>query len=459
MTTAIQPKRARISTLQIVNAQPMDIRAYSDEGAEEALIGAVLMQPDLYAAASEYVKADDFFYLKHGYIWHAIDQLSGRGDGIDPATVASELQTITGAADVADIGYLASLMGKTFDIANLETYAKTIIDNALRLRIMKAAEEITRRASDKTMTVETMLSECEFQLMSAMARKVESPTDVSTLMGSFYEQVERGLAEGKSPGVPYGWRALDEALGGMYPGEVTVMAGPPGFGKTTVALSVLRNMVMAKRRVAFFSVEMAGYEIIRSLTAMEAKLYVNNLKAFKLTPQDWARFVAASGRISQWNAEIVDEFMPLSPVQVRRKLRKLGQFKPVEAVIIDGLWLMNADDRTKERHEEVRKIMDGLSQIARDFSVPILLLHQFNQDVKARSTKEPTLYDLAESSAVARTAQNIFGLYRPTFFDKREIDSNTYLHVLKGRTGGRGLRFVLRFDETSQSYTGADDAS
>lgn len=459
MTSAQQVKRARVSSLDLSGLRAPDISAYSDIAAEEALIGAVLVQPELYPAASEYIQAGDFFYRRHGFIWYAIDQLSGRGAGIDPATVAAELQTIKGADGVATVETLSYMMSKAFDIANLETYAQTILDNAMRLRLMKAAETITRKAADKTLPIEQMLSECEYELMSASARKVETPTDVSTLMGSYYEEVEKGLREGRVPGVPYGWKAIDEALGGLFRGEVTVMAGPPGFGKTTVALSILRNMASTGNRVVFFSVEMSGVEIVRSLTAMEARLYVNNLKSFKLTPQDWARFVAASGRIASWNVEVVDEFMPLTPTQVRRKLRKLEQFQPANAVIIDGLWLMTADNKTRERHDEVRQIMDGLSKIARDFQLPILLLHQFNQDVKARSTKEPTLYDLAESSAVARTAQNIFGLYRPTFFDKREIDDNTYLHVLKGRTGGRGLKFVLTYDAASQSYVGANDAN
>lgn len=462
--SALRNKRPRVSTMTFEpEIQTLVTANYSDPVAEKALIGAVLVNPDLFYAVSDHVQAADFFYIRHGYIWHAIDKLAGRGAAIDPATVWGELQTIPGGDGVGGIDYLTQLMAATFDTASIEAYAQTVIDNAVRLRILTAADQITKAALDKTLPVEEVMNKCEADLFEATARKPSAPSDMSSLMATYYERVEKGYGTGTPPGVPYGWAALDELTGGLYPGEVTVLAGPPGFGKTTVALSVLRNLARAGRRAVFFSVEMTTEEVIRKLAGMEAEINSKLLKSFQLSQSEWARFVAASGRISTWKTHIIDEYRPLTPNQVRRRLRKLSSLSSVDALIIDGLWLMESDrdpfdtsQRPRERHDEVNRIMTSLSILAKDFQIPILLLHQLNQDAKGRKGKEPMLSDLAESAGAGRTAQNVYGLFRPSYYEPEHYDRDTYAYILKDRTGSPGAKVRLIFTAASQAYTGAE---
>lgn len=244
------------------------------------------------------------------------------------------------------------------------------------------------------------------------------------------------------------------------PGHVVVVAAPAGAGKTTLALSLIRQMVGAGKRMALFSLEMSKTEIIRALIAMEAPLDRLNLMAFKFSGNgDFAKFVRASGVVSAYALDIIDEYPQMNPLQLRRRLRRLCASETLDVVFVDGLWLMNADEATDKRNEDVMSIMKELMEIARDFQVPIVLMHQLNREATKRNNKEPQLNDLAESIGVSQTAVMVMALYRPTYYEPEHLDTGTYLRVLKSRfVNANGLRFVMEFDATRECYTGVRDA-
>lgn len=449
-------KRERVAPAIINMNTPLDPTwMLADERSEEAVIGAVLQKPDLYPALSEILQPADFFFIKNGYIWHACDVLMGDGKGIDVITVAEKMEALNNCPLKGEplLAELARMIEGAPDINNAEHYAQSVFDVSLRLRLMKSASDIGKLAADKTVSVDEVIDQSDHLLYKATNRHAETRTDVFSIMNDYFVRVENMINGGENPAIPTGFAQLDEHCGGLYPGEVTVLAGSEGMGKTTFALSVARNIAKSGKRVAVFTLEMKQEEIIRAFTAMETGIFKSVLKAFSLSDYQWGLFVKSASDIAKWPMEIVDEFPTLTPIQCRRKLRKLMNSGEIDALVIDGLWLMEASEPTNERFRDVTLIMRDLNLIARDFNVPILITHQYNADVN--KSKYPTVFHLSESAGVRRNAQMIWGLHRPSFYDRESEDDATSLYSLKDRNGGSvGTKLPFIYNPNYSRYEG-----
>jgi replicative DNA helicase len=430
-------KRQRVAGIIQADTEYGAVMKIADERNERATIGAVLQRPEVYPTVSEIVQAADFFFLKNGFYWHAIDTLSGRGESLDLISISSFMETLPNAPLQGDalIADLTDMMATCPDWRSAEEYARRVFNASLRIRLLKSTREIEAAALDKTITIDEVINKSDAILYQATNRVIEKPTDIHSAVSKYYDKVEQMLNSNTSIGIPYGFGELDTLLTGAYPGEVTIVAGSEGMGKTTWILSTMRNQIKNGRKVAIFSLEMTQEEITRNFIAMESGLYKDNLKAFKLSPQDWSKFVAASGDIAKWPLHVIDEFPTLTPVQLRRKLRKILMTDPVEAVFVDGLWLMQANEPTDDRPKDVFTIMRDLNIIARDFNIPLVVAHQYNGKASDRGDKKPTIFDIAESAGVRRNAQVIIGLYRESYYNPESVNNITEGYILKDRNG------------------------
>lgn len=457
MATNSLAKRERVAG-KVINLDTSSVPMYqiADERAEEALIGAVYQQPDLFISLREIVQPADFFTLLRGFIWHAFDTLVNQNKGIDLVTVADELERQNCPLKGEDlIREMARMIERAPDTRNAEQYARAVFEASLRLRLLKATHEIHQMTTDKTISVDELIDFSDREIYKATNRQAESRTDALSIMGAYFDKVQEAIVSGMpSPGVQTGFPALDELMGGLYPGEVTVLAGGEGMGKTTCAMSSIRHVVAQGKRVALFTLEMTQEEIIRTFTAMETGIYKSVLKQFSLSDFQWRLFTEAAGKIGKWPLEIIDEFPTLSPVQCRRKLRKLVQTGNVDLVVIDGLWLMESSEPAKnDRPRDVFAIMRDLNQLARDFNLPILITHQYNAEIK--NAKYPVLHHLSESAGVRRNAQVVYGLHRPSYYDRDSLDDTTDLYILKDRNGtAQGQKVPLIYNTNYSRYEG-----
>lgn len=430
-------KRARVTNLAPdlnPTATSNVFQHLADNISEEAVIGSVFQKPEIFPSISDILQAADFSILLRGFIWHAFDELNAARVDIDIVSVAEKLEGSTcPLKGEALIRELSRMIEKAPNPNNAEVYARAVYDASTRMRIVNAAGELLTIATDKGKPIELVVDEVDQKVYAATNRKIEARTDTRAVMGAYFDKMQDMLDNGIAvPGVHLGFPELDDAIGSLYPGEVTVLAGGEGEGKTTWATSATRNTVKAGRRVAYFTLEMTQEEIIRNLTAMETGIFRSKLKAFKLSEQQFTLFTQAAAEIANWPLDIVDEFPTLTPLQLRRKARALMQTGALELIVVDGLWLMEANEPTRERWRDVFVIMRDLNQIARDFNVPLLVLHQYSAEI--RNADHPTLYHLSESAGVRRNAQMIWGLHRG---GSKYGDANpvTYLYYLKDRNG------------------------
>ncbi len=454
MNAENRSKRRRVGGVVI----PLEQRRTPDQlaaaDAEAALLGAVLRDAKVYASVSELLQPADFFLLWHGFVWYAFEQIAGRGAVIDLVSVSDELeaQKQLGADGTHR---LAMLAGGTPSAYSAETYARIVRDAAMRLRVVRAAGAMVDAAFDrqKYRDAEAFIDACNQVLFEATDQVIQrESTQLNAIVERYFEEAESAYTSGTRRGISSGFGNLDELLRGAVAGELTVVAGAEGMGKTTFVLGLARNMAKAGKGVAIFTLEMAKEEITRIFIGMESGLPKRALKAFDFTAEQWTKFVAGAGVFGSWNVQVIDEFPSLTPIQLRRRLRTLvqAQGERVDAVIIDGLWLMEDTFGAQERHEAVRNITRDLIQVARDFNVPIYITHQYNGDAYKRNEKRPQLHDLAESAGVRRNAQVVLGLYRDSYYNVQNFRDVTELHILKDRNGsgaqGRHIDFLFDSD-------------
>lgn len=419
--------------------------------AEAALLGAVLRDEKIYATVSEMLQPADFFMLWHGYVWYAFEQITGRGAAIDMVSVSDELDAQK-QLGTDGIHRLAMLAGSTPSAYSAESYAQIVCDAATRLRVVRAAGAMVDAAFDRQQyrDADTLIDACNQMLFEATDQVIQrESSQLNSIVERYFADAEDAYTNGTRRGINTGFGNLDELLRGAVPGELTVVAGAEGMGKTTFMLGLARNMAKAGKGVAIFTLEMSKEEITRIFIGMESGLPKRALKALDFTAEQWGQFVKGAGVFGGWNTHVIDDFPSLTPIQLRRRLRTLvqAQREQIDAVIIDGLWLMEDTFRAAERHEAVRNITRDLIQVARDFDVPIYITHQYNGDAYKRNEKRPQLHDLAESAGVRRNAQVVLGLYRDSYYGINRFQDVSEVHVLKDRNGsgaqGRHVDFVF----------------
>lgn len=452
--SAEQQKRTRVSGNVIpFEVQVQSIQSLTSPEAEAAVLGAVLRDERVYAAVSEILQPADFSILWHGYVWFAFEQITNRSERIDLLTVSDELQARKWMSE-NDAARLSSLAANVPSAYSIESYARIVRDCALRIRLLQTAQAIVQATHDTQTyrTTEALVDECNRLLFAATDQQAQGvDTSIHGVIGSLLNAAEEVYGSGQTRGIRTGFSNLDELLRGAVPGELTVVAGAEGMGKTTFMLGMARHMAQAGAGVAVFTLEMSREEIGRIFVSMESGLPKRALKAFDFTPNQWGQFIDGAGKFQNWNTHVIDDFPSLTPIQLRRRLRTLiqAQRQQIDVVIIDGLWLMEDTERAKERHEAVRNITRDLIQVARDFNVPIYITHQYNGDAYHRTDKRPQLHDLAESAGVRRNAQVILGLYRDSYYGIKKMGGDvTELHILKDRngSGAQGNHADFQFD-------------
>lgn len=463
---SLAPKRQRISQ----NVIPFDgkkadlpkewqrLNSILREDEEEAVLGSVLQDPDLFVYVSNQLQGADFFNEVRGWIWFAFDQLSSRREGIDLLNVTAELDKHPKCPMKGDVllSYLAKLIAAPCDRNNIEQYARRVREAAIKVRMLKAFEE-ARNLVFEERDIDMLIDTSNKLLFTATEQHRIDETGARAIVSELYDQIEKLRDSGASPTIPTGFPVFDKLTTGATPGEVMVLAGSEKMGKTTLLLTWIRNMCKAGKHVLLFSLEMSKGEIMRLLIAMESGLYRDALKTGQLNLEEWNRFIEAAGRVNTWPLDIEDQYPALTPIQLRRQIRFHQSQHAVDVVAIDGLWLMDGDDpelNTKDRPRTVHNITRDLTEQAKLFYVPILITHQYvNRVQQGTASKPPTLYDLAESSGVRRNVQLVAGLDRVKEMVGGVEVMVTKLYILADRNGrSTGEVIDLEYDKSYSMY-------
>lgn len=371
--------------------------------AEEATIGAILTNPAAYFGVAAFLRIDDFFILRHRYIWEAMGRLNDRSEPLDYLTVVQELKDMGRLQEVGGPAYLTQLINNTPTSVHAEVYGRLIERAATRRRLMNASDQIKALALNEEITLDQVINESEAKLFEVTERQLSRELiPIRQAIDGYFEHIEQMMQNQEATlGVPTGFKDLDKLLGGLQKSDLLIFAGRPGMGKTSFMLSAALNMARLGARIAIFSMEMGVEQIVQRLIAMESAINMQNLRTGQISQKEWRRFVEVAGKLGNFNIYI-DDSASMNPIQLRTKCLRMQREHGVDLVVIDYMQLMNAGGvYENNRVQEISYISRNMKEMARELNVPVLSAAQLSRAVEQRQDKRPQLSDLRESGCLA----------------------------------------------------------
>jgi replicative DNA helicase len=443
----------------------------NDLGAERAVLGGILLENDALNTVLELpLSAEDFYSDSHARIYESMQQLFAAGQPVDTVTLRERLATGNKLHAIGGDEYLLGLTNTIPTVSNIEAHAKIVREKAIIRRLILACHETAARGYGDYGSMEEFLDEAERAVFAVAKHRLRSPYEhITDVVVRTFEQITRA-AELKQhiTGLPTGFDRLDKMTAGMHPGDLIIIAGRPGMGKTAFALNVALNACRARKAPAvFFSLEMPKEQLANRLLCSEARVDAGKLRTGYLGRDDWPKLTQAAGTLSDlpiW----LDDTPGLTLMEVRAKTRRLKAEHGLALIVIDYLQLMRAGVKTDSREQEISEISRSLKGMAKELELPVVALSQLNRGVESRGNKDkrPQLSDLRESGAIEQDADTIIFIYRDEVYNPETTDRNmAEIIVGKQRAGPTGMvkclfaREFTRFDNYDDQHgEGGGDA-
>lgn len=408
--------------------------------AEEAVVGAVLINPEVYYDIAQFLNADDFYIHRNKWIWEAFVRLHEQRIPIDLLTLSQELERAGQLTEIGGSAYLTSLVNQVPTSLNAEAYGRIVEENSIRRRMIQAANQIASLAY-KGDAIDNVMGEAEKAVFGVSERRTKHDVEpIRSVLSAYYDRID-DLSKRPEDfhGVPTGFYDLDKLLNGLQPSDLLIIAGRPGQGKTGFLLSVAKNAGLThKKHVAIFSLEMSNEQVVQRLIAQETGIDSQRLRTGKLTENEWPLFTHAIEVFSDTHI-FLDDTPAITPLQLRTKCRRLHMEYGLDLVIVDYLQLMGGDIRTDNRVQEVSQISRSLKVLARELNVPVLTAAQLSRAVEQRTDKRPVLSDLRESGSLEQDSDIVMFIYRPDQYEKDTDKQNiAQIIVAKHRNGPVG---------------------
>jgi replicative DNA helicase len=416
--------------------------------AEEAVVGAVFINSEVYYDVAQFLTADDFYIHRHKWIWDAFTSLHEQRIPIDLLTVSDELDRRGQLSEVGGPAYLTSLVNQVPSSLNAESYGRIVEAHSIRRKMINAANQIASIAYNEQTNVEDVMDEAEKAVFNVSERRLKHDLQpISSVLSEYYDRID-DLAKRPEEfyGVPTGFIDLDKMLTGLQPSDLLIIAGRPGQGKTGFLLSVAKNAGLThKKHVAIFSLEMSNEQVVQRLIAQETGIDSQRLRTGKLHENEWPLFTHSIEVFGDTHIYL-DDTPAITPLQLRTKCRRLHMEFGLDLVIVDYLQLMGGDTRNDNRVQEVSYISRNLKVLARELNVPVLAAAQLSRAVEQRSDKRPVLSDLRESGSLEQDADIVMFIYRPDQYEKDTVKQNVAeIIVAKHRNGPVGsVELVFR---------------
>ncbi|MCH8340893.1 MAG: replicative DNA helicase [Chloroflexi bacterium] len=416
--------------------------------AEEAVLGSVLVNTEVYYDLVHFLSAEDFFLHRNQWVWETFTRLQEQRQPIDLLTVGEELESQGRLVEVGGQAYLTGLINNVPSSIHAEAYGHMVEEAATRRRLLDAASRIARLAYQSDSMLEDVVNEAEKAVFGVSERRLQHQLQpIRQVLSEYYDRIDY-LARHKDEtiGVPTGFIDLDRLLGGMQPSDLLIIAGRPGQGKSGFCISTARNASqLHKQHVALFSLEMSNEQLVQRLVAQETGINSQRLRLGEIKDEEWPLFTQAVSALGETNIYL-DDTPSISPLQLRTKCRRLHMEVGLDLIIIDYLQLMTGDTRMENRVQEVSYISRNLKALARELNVPVLAAAQLSRAVEQRADKHPLLSDLRESGSLEQDADIVMFIYRPDQYEPDTLKKNiAEIIVAKHRNGPVGtVELVFR---------------
>ena len=432
--------------------------------AEQAVIGAIFLEPEAFSTASERLISTDFYRANHQAIFATMSLLSERGEPIDVVTVTTNLANTEQLEQVGGVTYLTDLASSVPTAANIDYYSKIVEEKALLRRLIKSATDIVTNTFAKEDAVEEVLDEAEKTILEVSSRKnVGAFKPIKDVLIDVYDNIEQlHNSDSDVTGIASGYRDLDRMTSGFQKNDLIIIAARPSVGKTAFALNIAQNVAInSDENVAIFSLEMGADQLVQRMLCAEGNIDSQRLRTGKLENEDWEKLTMAMGSLSHAGVYI-DDSPGIRVSDIRSKCRRLKQEHGLGMIIIDYLQLISGSESSQDnRQQEVSEISRSLKGLARELEVPLIALSQLSRGVEQRQDKRPIMSDLRESGSIEQDADIVGFLYRDDYYDEESEQQNIIEIILSkqrnGPTGTIELAFVKEYNKfVDLDYTYSD---
>lgn len=452
----------------------------NDLDAEAAVLSAVLLADDAFDRVSEVLKPEHFYSGANQRVFEAVVDLQSRSSPVDIVTVAGWLRDRGTLDQMGGTPYLAQLSGAFPAPAHLEVHAGAVRQKWRLRQVIATCQQFAAAGYGDCGDVQGFVDEAE-QAIFDLARQPQnsSVAPLKTAITSAFTLISEAAKRGGGiTGLATGFPDLDKMTAGLHPGELYIVAGRPGMGKTAFVLNLAQRLVaprevqfenqeaqiQAGAGVVFFSLEMPRDQLASRLLASEAQVDVSKIRSGNIGKGDWSSLTEAASKLSRlplW----LDDTPALSLLELRARVRRLQaevargggdgpQAERLGLVVIDYLQLMSGRPGVQNREQEISELSRGLKQLAKEMGVAVIALSQLNRSVETRTTKDkrPQLSDLRESGAIEQDADAIFFIYRDEYYFPETTEPGVAeVIVAKQRNGPTG-KVKLRFNSQFTSF-------
>ena len=415
--------------------------------AERAVLGALLLQPDLLDQVSGKLTPDAFYLGTHQLVYRAMVALAAKSLPCDLMQVAGYLEQKKQLEKAGGRSALAGLLDGVFTSANLDLHAALVLEKYRRRRLGKLGSKLVQLQHDPG-ELEAVLAAAEAELFALMADKQDGGlVPLADVAGEVYNEIESRTVSGEVPGQRTGFMRLDDMLnGGLQPSDLVIVAGRPSMGKTAFSLTVANTIASSGKAVAVFSLEMDDKQLAYRLFASEAGIESGLLKKGLVGPRQMESLAVALGELGERPMWIDDSFCP-SFAHIRSQCRRLAARQGgLGLVFIDYLQLMddNSNGGGSNRVIQLGVLTRQLKMLARDLQCPVLVLSQLSRGVESRTNKRPMMSDLRESGSIEQDSDLIMMLYREEYYDPETPDKGiAEVIITKNRNGPTGTAKLL----------------
>jgi replicative DNA helicase len=421
MVLDIRPTLYAIETEKLGFRQPP-----SNEEAEQALLGALLVSNRAIESVAEFLKPDHFFNPVHGRIYEATCKLHERGQAANPITLKAYFERDEDLSHLGGSQYLADLAANIVTVVNAADYGRAIHDHFLRRQLIAVGEDMVNDAHAHDLEVAAAQ-----QIERAESKLFELGQDGEIKGGfvPFKDSLTKAIANAevafrrdtKLTGVTTGFIDLNKKLGGLHRSDLLILAARPSMGKTALVTNIAYHAAKDGTAVGFFSLEMSAEQLATRILADVSSVPSEKIRRGEVQDRDFNKFIEASAELNQLPI-FIDDTPALTIAGVRTRARRLKRKNNLGLIVIDYLQLLRADSgRSNEsRVLEVSEITRGLKALAKELDVPVVALSQLSRAVEQREDKRPQLSDLRESGSIEQDADVVMFIYREEYYLSRE---------------------------------------
>lgn len=388
---------------------------------EQNLIGAIFVNGAAYAAVSEKLRPEHFSNALHGRIYSAIARLAGAGSPVTAVILKAEFDRDPALIDAGGAGYLGRLIEAAVTVSNAPYYADAIIDAYRRRMLIAAADELRDRALayNPEDTVERQIEEAGARLFDlagegSAANRVTSGGEAAAAALEASQNAYK--AGGQLAGISSGIVALDKLVGGFAPGDLYIVGGRPGMGKTSAVGSIAWAALLSGHPTHFFSAEMTAKDLMRRMMAAMTGISASRQRRGDLMAGEWEQLMEAQRTIAGWPLTIDDG--PMTLARIRQQLRQSQRRAKTALAIVDYLQLVTSGSESDTRLADVGRVSNGLKRAAKDLEIPIIACAQLSRAVEGRDNKRPMMSDLRYAGEIEQDADAIVFIYRDEVYLK-----------------------------------------